>query len=128
MAYFIIPTTSGLVAQNTTIMLDKNISITNQPNKNYMKFGDGYSMSVPIAPPTRQYSFSLANRDASEANLVESYFNYLNTQVNFTNSARLINGLNIHGRAVSGEILRYSKAFVNDSTYTITGTIEQVYR
>jgi hypothetical protein len=132
MSYFIIPTSSGLVASNTTIFFDNGLSISSTPNKRVMKFGDGYSLSVPLSPLRREFNFTLSNREPATINLVESYFKFLQALVSLNTSSKLINGLNIYDRSVNGEILSfnkvYSKFYGSNGAYSISGSIREVFR
>jgi|LakMenEpi03Aug12_release.lakeMendotaPanAssembly.Ray.scaffolds.fasta_scaffold277878_3 hypothetical protein len=132
MSYFIIPTSSGLVSTNTTIYFDNGLSISNTPNKKVMKFGDGYSLSIPLSPLRRDFNFSLSNREPATINLVESYFKFLQALVNESTASKLINGLNIFDRNVNGELLSfnkiYSRYYESNGAYTISGSIREVFR
>ena len=132
MSYFIIPTSSGLVASNTTIYFDNGLSVSSTPNKRVMKFGDGYSLSIPLSPLRREFNFTLSNREPTVINLVESYFKYLQEFVNPSSASKLINGLNIFDRNVSGELLSFNKIYSrqdgSNGAYSISGSIKEVFR
>lgn len=132
MSYFIIPTSSGLVASNTTIYFDNGLSISSTPNKRVMKFGDGYSLSIPLSPLRREFSFTLSNREPATINLIESYFKYLQEFVNPSSASKLINGLNIFDRNINGELLSFNKIYSrydgSNGAYSIRGSIREVFR
>lgn len=132
MSYFIIPTSSGLVASNTTIYFDNGLSVSSNPNKRVMKFGDGYSLSIPLSPLRREFSFTLSNREPATINLIESYFKYLQEFVNASSASKLINGLNIFDRSVNGELLSFNKVYSrydgSNGAYSISGSIREVFR
>lgn len=132
MSYFIIPTSSGLVASNTTIYFDNGLSVSSTPNKRVMNFGDGYSLSIPLSPLRREFNFTLSNREPTAINLVESYFKYLQEFVSPSSASKLINGLNIFDRNVSGELLSFNKIYSrqdgSNGAYSISGSIKEVFR
>jgi hypothetical protein len=132
MSYFIIPTSTGLVASNTTIYFDNGLSVSSTPNKRVMKFGDGYSLSIPLSPLRREFNFTLSNREPTAINLVENYFKYLQEFVNPSSASKLINGLNIFDRNVSGELLSFNKIYSrqdgSNGAYSISGSIKEVFR
>ena len=132
MSYFIIPTSSGLVASNTTIYFDNGLSVSSTPNKRVMNFGDGYSLSIPLSPLRREFNFTLSNREPTAINLVERYFKYLQEFVNPSSASKLINGLNIFDRNVSGELLSFNKIYSrqdgSNGAYSISGSIKEVFR
>lgn len=132
MSYFIIPISSGLVVSNTTIYFDNGLSISSTPNKRVMKFGDGYSLSIPLSPLRRNFNFSLSNREPTTINLVENYFKHLQEAVNLSAPSKLVNGLNILDRNVNGELLSFNKVYSrydgSNGAYSITGSIREVFR
>jgi hypothetical protein len=132
MSYFIIPTSSGLVASNTTIYFDNGLSISSTPNKRVMKFGDGYSLSIPLSPLRREFNFALSNREPATINLIESYFKFLQAFVSANTPSKLVNGLNIYDRAVTGELLSFNKIYSRydgtNGAYSISGSIREVFR
>jgi phage-related protein len=117
-AYFTIPS-SFTLAQDETIPLDRNVSISVKRSERVTDFGDGYFSTVPLGPAVKTYQASFSNRPTAEIDLIESYFDSLQGGV--------INGLYIDEN-VNGCVLEYSKNYRNGEVYSLTATIKEVFR
>jgi hypothetical protein len=120
MASFIIP--SGILGLTSprTIYLDNGVNMQNTMPKRVAKFGDGYSLSIPLGSAVRTISASFSGRTTEEINLIESYFAYL--------GADTIDNLTIFGESINATVAGYSKSFMNGALYSLNTQFKEVFR
>lgn len=120
MASFIIPAGTGLVSSARTIFLDNGVNISNTMPKRVTKFGDGYSLSIPLGPIVRTYNASFSSRPVEEIDLIEAYFAYLGSDV--------IHNLTIFGSSIKATVSSYAKSYMNGSVYSLNTEFKEVFR
>lgn len=123
MFYFIIPQDAvapGAPATATTVYVDNGASISSTPSRRQMKAGNGYKFIRSIGPRVRKFSISFSNRETTEINLVEKYFDKL--------AGGLIDDLTVLGDPVSAKVLKYDKNYMNGELYSISASLEESLR
>lgn len=112
-AYF--PAQSGRV-----IYVDNGVSISIKPTVRRIKFGDGYGLHVPIAPPLRGFSASFSNRAPEEINVIEEYLGLL--------TGELIPDFSVMGVTYPMVCTKFSKSYQNGEIYSLSAEFTQEFR
>ncbi|NDD83004.1 hypothetical protein EBZ38_01800 [bacterium] len=121
---FTIPSGTLSLTRDRIIHLDNGVSIQNTMPKRVTKFGDGYSLSIPIGPRRRVISASFSGRDIEEINLIESYFALLGAAV-VPNFYIVSDG---SSELVKVNVSKYSKSFMNGYLYSLSTEFNEVFR
>ena len=119
-AYFIIDGTYYSAQAGREIYFDNGLSISVVPQKRVMKFGDGYSLSVPIAPVLRSFTGTFSNREIEEIQVLETYFNLL--------GGNLVPDLTINGEVVRAKVGQISKSFQNGQAFSMSAEFKEEFR
>ena len=61
----------------TTVNFDRGVAIENSLPKRVNRFGDGYSLHIPIGPVVRKFNVAFLNRASTEITIIETYFELL---------------------------------------------------
>ena len=117
-ASFTIDGTVYPAQSGTVVLFDKGLSVQNAPAKRVTKFGDGYSMHLPIGPSVRSYSVSFSNRPTSEIEIIETYFTLL-TGEGFDISVR--------GETIHVVVLGFNKNYQNGQVYGLTANLREYF-
>jgi phage-related protein len=106
-----------------TWSVDVNPTQTKKPQVNNIKFGDGYSQRVSHGINTNPqiWELSFANREESEANAIDSFFDSMAGVTPFDWTPP--------GQSTSKKFVcqTWTKVPGNGNMYSITATFEQVF-
>lgn len=123
MIYFTIPINTlgtGNPVADTDVYVDDGVQITSSPPTRVAKFGDDYSLTMPLGSRKRNFSVSMSNRPQADADLIDDYFSYL--------AGEPINNFHVLGDTVVAVVLSWTKTFRADNTYTISASFKEVKR
>lgn len=122
MIYFTIPQYAlggGQPASDTDIYLDNSVQIPNRPSLRKQRFGDGYSISVPVGPRKRNFSGSFTFREISVIDMIDQYFELLEGEP--------INGFYILGTATTIICKSWIVTDRSDDIASLTGQFEEQF-
>ena len=117
--YFIIPTYVGGPPTSQTIYVDNGVSISYDTPRRVNKFGDGYSLAIPIGPIKRSFQATFSNRPVTEINYIDNYFEYKSGEIIV---------VNIFGTNGNFEVIDWSKSYINQELSSIQATFTETFR
>ena len=123
MIYFTIPQDVlgvGNPVADTDVYLDDNVQVQSAPPIRSVKFGDDYSLDIPLGSRKRSFSATMSNKPKDTADLIDNYFAFLEGQP--------INNFHILGVTANIVVLQWSKVFRAIDTYTVRASFKEVIR
>tara|TARA_Y100001951_G_C11294231_1_gene274378 strand:+ start:275 stop:655 length:381 start_codon:yes stop_codon:yes gene_type:complete len=123
--YFIIPSSTGLVASNTTITVDKNAARESVARVRKAQFGDGYSHRIAdgINSLSEKFSVSFSPRHKSEIDNIANYFALLKGVTALTLFVPNTNG----DETIKVTCESWNKVYLRDEYYSLDTVFERVY-
>jgi len=123
MIYFTIPANAlgtGNPVADTDVYVDDGVQVTSSPPTRVAKFGDDYSLTMPLGSRKRSFSVNMSNRSQADADLIDDYFVFLEGQP--------INNFHVLDDAVVAVVLQWNKTFRATDTYTVSASFKEVKR
>jgi len=123
MIYFTIPMNvlgTGNPVADTDVYVDDGVQLSSSPPVRSVKFGEDYSLEIPLGSRRRNFSATMSNRSQATADLIDAYFDYL--------AGEPVNNFHVLNDTVTVVVLQWSKVFRASDTYTISASFKEVKR
>jgi hypothetical protein len=123
MIYFTVPANvlgTGNPVADTDVYLDNGVQFQTNPAIREVLFGEDYSLTIPLGSRRRSFSGSMSNRSQADADLIDSYFTFLEGEP--------INNFRILGVASDVVVLQWSRTFRSSDIYSVQGSFKEVIR
>jgi len=123
--YFVIPSSSGLVATNTQVRVDKGAERDTQTRLKKANFGDGYKARIPdgINILEEKFAVTFSPREKAEIDDIADYFALLGGVTAITLFVP-----NTHGQeTIKVTCESWRKQYIRDEIYALQAQFERTY-
>jgi len=117
-AYFTIDGAVYPAQSGTQVLFDKGFSIQNNPAKRVTKFGDGYSLHIPVGPNVNTYKGAFSARPDAEIDIIEEYFTLLKGE-GFD--------ISVLGDTIHVVALSFNRTFINEGISSLTVDLKEYF-
>jgi phage-related protein len=111
---------TGNPVADTDVYVDDGVQLSSSPPVRSVKFGEDYSLEIPLGSRRRNFSATMSNRSQATADLIDAYFDYL--------AGEPVNNFHVLNDTVTVVVLQWSKVFRASDTYTISASFKEVKR
>jgi len=118
--YFTISAAYYPAEADTVIYLDNGINIRMTPQIRDIEYGEGYGLSIPLAPPLRSFSGQFSNRSPEEINVIENYFVLL--------AGNTIPSFVVGSETIDVSVMKFNKNYINGEVYSLNAEFKEEYR